>query len=542
MPQPSEVTVLKGRARKNEIEDALINPSTALASNVLLSDRNGGKAYLPVYRSALQSAGGSSAFAPSVTQDGTMTFFMESVAPPEIAGQAGGASPASASPTFALVLNASGAGTRFTLTEKREGGAISRLSARLSGNDLKQARAALFDASPNVAIEVTQTVKLAARQTQDFVNANWSNAAIRQGLLDLFQIPFDSAATYFMMASGGDPDFPNQYLVLKCGYRTQVAAPPLPGYVQWQVSWQNRAYNYYQDNQDRTRVFYLPDRFEFAKGPAGAPTVSLLQFTLPEGPATVESTRATFRAYGSPVVDFNRINNAAQALKERVGGTPQMVSLQDARSAKMSFTQYLPNAQVTGSDPAVQKNANIDLVAGLRNELNLNFDQFRALWAAIFSADPQNPLFRGWVDVELSDGKFKDRIDFNGRLPKDRETPFFDDILDTTTQSTYPAQFTVWTVAKVFAAGDPAPVEIDLTFAGGKTVALDASHLSADIQVERSIRDIVLGNQRPDEYPYRLRVMRDDGTVGCCEGKAKSDTPRVFITREEIAACTGGCS
>lgn len=543
MPQPSVVTVLKGRARKNEIDDAPINPSAALVSSVLMSNKAGGKAYLPVYRSAAQSAGGKEAFAPSVTDDGTLTFFVESVPPPEIARDAGGASAAAAATSFALVLNASGAGTRFAFNATREGGAISRLTMKLSGNDLKQVRAALFDANPNVAIEVTQTLKLAAQQTQDFINQNWSNPAIRQGLLDLFQIPFDSAATYYMMASGGDPDFPNQYLVLNCVYKTQTPAPPLPGYVQWQVGWQNRAYNYYQDNQDRTRIFYLPDRFEFAKGPAGAPSVSLLQFTLPEGPATVDRTRATFRVYGSPVVDFNRIQNAAQTLKERVGGVPQMVSLQDARNAKMTFTQYLPNAQATGSDPAVQKNAQIDLVAGLRNELDLNFDQFRALWAAIFSADPQNPLFRGWVDVELSDAKFKERIDFNGRLPKDRETPFFDDILDKTTQSTYPAQFTVKTVAKMFLEGSsPLPVAIELTFAGGKTITLEETKLEAQIQVERSIRDIVLGKQSPDEYPYKMQVVRDDGTSSCCDGVAKSDKPNVWILRDQIAKCTGGCS
>jgi hypothetical protein len=542
MSKPSAVTVVKGRARANELGEALITPSVSLSTGVILSNAAGAKSYLPVYRSAAQSAGGSEAFSASVTDDGTLTFFLESVPSPEIVREAGSAAAYLTGTSFALILNASGAGTRIPLKETREGGSIWRLSVKLSGNDLKQVRAALFDANPNVAIEVTQTVKLAARQTREFVDGNWSNAAIQQGLKDLFGgIPFDSASTYYGMASGSDPDFSNQYIVLNCTYRAQVPAPPLPGYVQWQVNWQNRAYNYYQDNQDRTRIFYLPDRFEFAKGPAGAPTVSLLQFTLPEGPVTVERTRATFRVYGRQIVDFNRIQNAAQSLKDKVGGAPQMVSLQDAHHAKMTFTQFLPNAQATASDPAVQANAVIDLSAGLRNELDLSFAQFRALWAAIFSGAPENPLFRGWVDVELSDGKYKDRIDFNGRLPKEQETPFFDDILDTSAEKIYPAQFKVKTFNKAF-EGEPAVLEIELIFTGGKTVTLSPEKLESQIQVERSIRDIVIGKQSPDKYPYKLRVVRDDGSIACCKGEAKSDTPTLWLTLKQISDCTDDCS
>lgn len=542
MPQPTTICVLKGRALKSELEGALITPSAGLESNVMFSSSQGHEAYLPVYQSAAQSAGGNSAFTPTVTEDGTISFFVEATAPAELAKQAGAASQAPASPSFALVLNASGEGRRFPLEATSEGGAIQRLRTRFSGDDLKQVRAALFDVNPNVAIEVTQTLKLAVQQTRNFVDANWSNATIRQGLLELFQIPFNTAATYYQMACGGDPDFPNQYLVMRCVYKAQTPAPPLPGFVQWQVNWKNRAYNYYQDNQDRERVFYLPDRFEFAEGPTGAPSVSLLQFTLPEGNATVERTRATFRLFGKPVVDLERIQNAVEALRGSLGKTPQMVPLEDAHGVRMTFTQCLPNSMATGSTAALQEHAQINLAAGLRNELDLNFAQFRALWAAIFSADRENPLFRGWVDVILSDGRYKERVDFDGRLPRERETQFFDDILDTTTESTYPANFQVQTFPSIFASGDAAVQELDVIFAGGKALALDAGNLSASVQLERSIRDIVLGNQRPDEYPYTLKVIRQDGTISCCPGVARSDTPRVWIGVDQVEQCTGKCS
>ncbi len=527
-----EVTVIKGRIRRNELGDALINPSASLASTALLTDAAGKRWYLPTFRPAAASADGRVAFETSVSDDGTFRFFLASTPPAD----AGDAAPRQTGTSFALVLNASGNGRRFPLQDRQQGD-VRELSVTLTGNDLKMARASLFDADPNVSIEVTQTLTLAAQQTQTFVSSNWDNNTIRRGLLDLFGgIPFDSASSYYMLASQADSEFGSDYLLLKASYLTQMPAPPLPGYVQWQVNWENRAYNYYQDNQDRTRIFYSPESFEFAKGPAGSPTVSLLSFSLPDGPDTVDKTRAAFRLYGRPVVNFDRIQHATLALKDKIGAAPQMVSLQDAHHVKTAFTQYLPNARASDSAPVEQANASIDLSEGLRNELALSFAQFRALWAAIFSTAPENPLFRGWVDVELLGGKFKERIDFNGRLPKDLEQSFFDDILDTSVENTYPATFTIKTVKKVF-DGDPAVVDITLTFAGGKTATLTEDQLVAQVVVERSIADIVIGKQSPDEYPYRMSVVRDDGTIAYCDGKARSDTPIMWLSRDQIAKC-----
>jgi hypothetical protein len=420
-------------------------------------------------------------------------------------------------------------------------GDLHTLTTRLAGGDLKEARTALFDAAPNVAIEVTQTLTLAAPQTREFVDANWRSEAIRRGLQDAFGgIPFDSAAQFYRVASRGD-DIANEYLVMKATYRALVPAPPLPGYIQRQVNWKDRAYNYYQDNRDPSRVFYLPERFEFAKGPAGAPTVSLLQFSLPEGETSVERTRATFRVYGTPVVDFDRIRNAAESLTASLGAAPQMVSLQDAHHVKTTFTQYLPNARATAGDPAVQANATISLGEGLRNELHLGFAQFRALWAAIFSTAPENPLFRGWVDVELSDGKFRDRIGFDGRLPADLEASFFDSILDTSADQTYAREVAVKTVKAVF-QGNPAVVEVEVDFPGGATAVLSPEKLASTVTVNRSVRDIVIGRQPQDEYPYRMRVVREDGAVGCCEGKAASASQNLWLSRDQVLNCTGPCS
>jgi hypothetical protein len=447
--------------------------------------------------------------------------------------------------SFRLVLDASGAGRRFPLNAKGEGGTIWRLSTKLAGDELQAARAALFDASPNVSIEVVQTVAMAAPLTQEFVDSNWSDGTIRRGLLNTYGgIPYDSAAMFYMMAEAAASDYSSGYMVLDYVNRTQVPAPPLPGYIEIPLPWKERMHNYYQDNQERNRVFYLPDKFEFDKGSKGTPTASLLQFSLPEGEGSdVEKTHATFSVYGRAVVENDRIQNAATLLKSKIGASPQMVPLQDAHQVKTTFTQTLPNERATSSDHAVQTGASIDLSAGLRNELKLNFAQFRALWAAIFSAAPENALFRGWVDVSLSDGKQKNRIDFIGRLPAVREAGFFDDIIDKSVwTTTYPAQFAVRTFSNTFAGEDPKVLEIEVTFPGSDTLTLTAQSLVSSVKVQRSIRDIVIGKQSPDEYPYKLKVIREDGTITCCAGTAKSDSKKLHLTLDEIKKCTGKCT
>ncbi len=529
------LTVAKGRVLKSELGSILIAVGGDLSAASPLVDAAGAPWYLPGYRSVAQTAGGTQTFSTSVQDDGTITFYLEGM---PTQGASGGAKPCEATTSFAMLLDASGTGKAFPLQATPQG-SIQKLTTKLAGVDLKAAREALFDANPNVAIQVTQSLSLAAQQTPDFIEKHWADADIQQGLLDLFGgIPATSAARFSSRSAQADSDFPNQFLVMGAVFASQVAAPALPGYLQYQVNWKDRAYNYYQDNQDRTRFFFLPERFEFAKGPEGAPTVSLLQFSVPVDNPSVDATRATFRLYGKPVVDFDRIQNAAQALGAKTGTTAQMVSLHDAHDVKTTFTQVLPNTPATDSSPAVQPNASIDLVAGLRNELNLNFAQFRRLWAAIFSSAPENPLFRGWIDVELSGGKFKERIDFDGRLPAAQEESFFDGILDTSDTGTFPARFTVKTFAKAF-GGTPAVLEVGLTFLGAKSLTLTADKLESTTILERSVRDIVIGNQIPDSYPYKLQVVRDDGSISCGDGIATSDTPNLWITLDQIAKCVG---
>jgi hypothetical protein len=539
-------TVLDSRVRRNELAGALINPDTGLSSAVLMEDAAGAKFFLPVYRSATQTTGGRQTFAPSLEDDGTLTFYLEAGAPPAIAAQVGAARPYVQGISFWLVLNPNGAATRIPLAAvEKDNNNIWRLSAKLAGGARKAASDALFDQSPNVAIEILQSLKVGAPLTQQFVKDNWSDPAILKGLFATFAgIGFDEASSFYTMALKADRDYPNEYMRLDCTYSERISAPPLPGYIQWQVNWGDRAFNYYQDNQERNRVFYLPDKFHLAKGPTNAPTVSLLQFTLPAGESSVEKTRATFRVYGEPVVQFARIEDAKRVLATKIGLVPTMVSIQDAHRVGKTFTQSLPNAAGTGSNPSLQNSATVDFVAGVRNELDLNFQQFLAVWAAIFSTAAENPIFRGWIDVQLLDGKYTDRIDFDGRIPKEQEKVYFDDILDTSREIIYSTSLMVSTLNQIFKAqpADKQVVALELTF-GSKVIALSESPtkdsvVKGSVVIERSIRDIVLGGQTAAAYDYSMRVVRANGTMTCCAGKAG---PSLWVMETQIAACTGDC-
>lgn len=528
--------VNRGRVRHSEMGAALVLSEPDLTAPQVLCGADGATCYLPAYRAAAQHAGGQEAFATRLDPDGTLTIFLSLARPEALRADRSGAHPRLQDTAFGLCFAQGQQG--LPLQAAFEGDSV-RLWVRLAGEDLVQVRSALFDTDPNVWVQVRHKVRLACPQTRAFVERNWHDDGIRAGLLGLFGgIPFASASSYFQMASAADPDFANQYLLLDGEYLSTAAVLPLPGYIQWQIECQGRVHNYYQDNRERSRIFYLPDRFELAAGPEGAPSLSLLQFSLPPDGGPVGDAQAVFRIFGNPVVDPLRIAAASKALSERIGTAVQMASLEDGNGVRKRFIQYLPNVQASNAAgiPSEQAHASIDLARGLRNELDLNFTQFRALWACIFSQAPEKTLFRGWVDVELADGRFTERIEFVGRLPQHRQASFFDDILDTSSTNTYPLVLSIHAMDRVFA--QPSGIlEVGLKFSNKTTVLLSPGQTTAEVSMERSIRDIVLGNQVPERYAYHMRVVREDGNILHGEFSEDSDNPSLWITPKMVDDC-----
>ncbi|MCG7564568.1 hypothetical protein [Pseudoalteromonas sp. McH1-42] len=534
----SNIKVLKGRATSSELGDALINPGASLKNKVVFQSANGTSSYLPNFENASEAVDGTTAFEPSLSENGELTIYVRPVPPASIKKQVVSATMVDRT-TFSLVLNASANETRIPLTKADVNG-YQKLTATLTGNNLKNAQESLHDASPNVAIEMTQKQTVAALQTKEFIKMNWSNKEIKDGLFaSMGGISMHSPDAFYNIASSADRDYPNQFLVMDITYVSRISAPSLPGFVRWQVSYDGRLYNYYQDNRDLRRVFFVPDYFEFAKGPKGQPSVTMLRFSIPEGANSIEQTDATFRFYGSPIVGMDRIAQAAQSLKDELGFMPIMTSIEDANGSEKAFTLSLPHEEDTSSNYVPQPKATIHLTeddkknGGLRDEVHLNFKQFIEVWAAIHSTAPENPLFRGWVDLTLSQGKFKEKINFNARVPAAQQAAFFDSILDQNSHQAYHTQLGIYTIPVLFDkptkfddGGEKKVYQIELNFSTSSTetqsVELNNARLQGKVTIKLPIRYIVCGLQTPNEYTYTLRVICDDGTMYKSDRKIKA--------------------
>jgi hypothetical protein len=526
---------------RNGLGQALITPDPELSHTAILTNVNNLKFYLPLYQNANQTSGGQETFAPTLTNDGTLTFYLNSVVPPELVGQTQKAAPYTSGISLTLMYNQDGQTRNIPLNLKDEGNNIWKASATLNSTQRQEVTTILFNTIPNAIIQVTQTVTLAGQLTEQFVNTNWSVPAIHEKLLSRFAggIKFPNAEVYYRRATEAYSEFSQQYMKLECSYVSQIGAPSLPGYIKLPVTWKDRVYNYYQDNQKLNRVFFVPDSFKLSTESHGKPSVSLLQFKTEDG--TIDNMVATFRFFAEPIAEYTRLENAKEQLAQHIGQELEMVSFQGVKGVSTELTLYLPNVEGTASIPKVQSNADIDLKQGLRNELNLSLKAFQALWEAIFSVAPEQPLFTGWVEIRIEDQKYQERINFDGRLEARQQTNYFDLILDEGTDTTYSKTLTVVTFPKLFEDSNNRIDEISVDF-GQETVRFTRPSkeekeklMEAKVTVKRSVRDIILGNGDLGVYPYTLQVVNANGRK-CYPSKTTSDT--IYITEEEIKKCT----
>ncbi len=526
---------------RNGLGQALITPDPELSHTAILTNVNNLKFYLPLYQNANQTSGGQETFAPTLTNDGTLTFYLNSVVPPELVGQTQKAAPYTSGISLTLMYNQDGQTRNIPLNLKDEGNNIWKASATLNSTQRQEVTTILFNTIPNAIIQVTQTVTLAGQLTEQFVNTNWSVPAIHEKLLSRFAggIKFPNAEVYYRRATEAYSEFSQQYMKLECSYVSQIGAPSLPGYIKLPVTWKDRVYNYYQDNQKLNRVFFVPDSFKLSTESHGKPSVSLLQFKTEDG--TIDNMVATFRFFAEPIAEYTRLENAKEQLAQHIGQELEMVSFQGVKGVSTELTLYLPNVEGTASIPKVQSNADIDLKQGLRNELNLSLKAFQALWEAIFSVAPEQPLFTGWVEIRIEDQKYQERINFDGRLEARQQTNYFDLILDEGTDTTYSKTLTVVTFPKLFEDSNNRIDEISVDF-GQETVRFTRPSkeekeklMEAKVTVKRSVRDIILGNGDLGVYPYTLQVVNANGRK-CYLSKTTSDT--IYITEDEIKKCT----
>ncbi len=531
---------------RSAIGAALINPDPTLPADVLMRSLNNAVHFIPTFQNATQAAGGKEIYAPSLSPDGQLTVYLEAVPPAPVSGQLGGATAVMPEISVTLCFNQSGRQQQVVLSAQDQGNNIWQLSARLAGAELQALRSVLFDSVPSANLMVTRKVRMAAQLTEGFVETNWKNEDVREALKQTFSgaIPFHTASQFYQIVQQAYPSFPQEFMVMDGSYGSQIAMPPLPGFIQWQITWEGQAHNYYQDNQQLNRIFFLPDNFALAIEPLGGPTLSLLKFHMPD--ANVENAQATFRFFGSATANFNRIADAKSQLTGKIGQKPDMVSLQYASDVTKTFTLTLPNAAGTASNPRPQPNAQIDLYKGLRNEVQLGFTAFQALWAAIFSDRPEQTIFTGWVDVGLSNGKFMNRISFVGRLPTGKQADYYNEIIDQGSDVNYSNTLGVNVPAGLFATtADPQVLALNLIFGPNTTASIEAPSggdhgpmLKTSVTVNRSISDILLGKASGGTYDYTLKVVTLESEK-CCQKVASSD--QIYITLDDIKDCDGSC-
>ena len=277
----------------------------------------------------------------------------------------------------------------------------------------------------------------------------------------------------------------------------------------------------------------------------GAPTVSLLQFTKadPNAPASVKNTNANFRFYGKAVVDGSRIADAKNQLRSRIHQEPQMVSLQDADGVHTQMSLALPNATGTSGSQRIQQAANIKLRDGITNQIVLGFEAFKALWAAIFSDEPQQTLFTGWVDATFSGGKYAERVDFRGRLAKGDMETYYSDIVDTQSDINYQTSYEIMMPRVLFSSLKLLMVTVTI---GDKSVSLTdpgdsgPALLKEPLVLDRSASDLLLGLAADADNSYSLQLMKDDGSTTCCEGTAS--TNQIILAKTALESCTGACT
>ena len=524
---------------KNQLANTLISPNNELEDDAQFTNPSGRKFYVPRYRLAAQSAGGVRAFDPELSRDGLLTFPFLSQAPPSLAGRSDDATPVTA-------------GTSVTIEFRREGETkpqkeplkfspqkdnVWNATYKARDDATHQAlRTVLTQAEPAAQLIVERRVDVAALLTGEFVSKWWDNENVRDKLKSrLSLIEFGSAAMYNseglpLVIGSGDC-----YFVVECVYREEIPCPRLPGLVPGVLTWSNKAYTYYQDSRHPGRVYYLPDGFTLESPPDSAPDASFLRFKTPDG--TFENMSATFRFYARPRVEPSRIEAARAEYRKLIGKDPEMLSVQSAKEValKSKLFLYLPIADGTASKSQELADQEVNLADHIRGEVNLSFAAFQAVWNAIFAESPEQRIFAGWVDLDLQDGSYKDRVEFQLRLPKASMEKYFGEIyqIQETSDSLYKTlTFEAPRVLFEAPADDPV-LALQIAFEDGASVELKAPPESKKtLTVKQKVASVVLGEAAPDLYSYTLTVIRPSGRR--CAKKKTDKSASIWVTKADI--------
>ena len=518
-----------------------------LNTDRLFHDITNTSGYIEAFEDGSDTAGGTSAFLPSFSEAGVVTFFLNSSAPASLAGSISGAKVIDATVSISLKSTNVLDDQQIPMQFERAGDKLT-LTSLIPESQRDAVRAILFDSSPDCSIHIEQSVRVATLMTKDFIKGHWDNDKIRMAVQKrLPGFGSDQDADYFLsMLDATGIDYQNLYMFMQATYVTDIQAPALPGFIQRPVNFNGKAYNYYQDNRNPDQVYYLPDSFELGQAPDGSPYVSLLEFQTEKG--VLEDMRALFRFYASATTNQSRIEDARSQLKASLARPGvNLLPLTTSNYVKANLSLYLPDESGQTSSKVPRPDASIKLEEGFSDELHLSFKAFQTLWAAIFTGGPEQVVFTGEISVQISGGRFTERVAFNGRMSggAEREQAYFQQLIKEGKDNRYHIDIDFYVFNSIFAPEGgvgaltmnfgsdyaSAPLEFNASDCEeGKTF------IQKKITLQRLVSDIILHKDVPDVFEYVMKVIREDGPPTCCTHE--TEVGGVYVNKSQVADCT----
>ncbi|HXZ14846.1 MAG TPA: hypothetical protein VEH77_02525, partial [Roseiarcus sp.] len=183
----------------------------------------------------------------------------------------------------------------------------------------------------------------------------------------------------------------------------------LPGWNVLRVNWNGRAYPYYQSTDEPAQVYFLPDAFKVDRQPAPphAPAITVAAVG-----ADMTNMQMTLTYLASPVWDPGRIAAAATELQSTLAlQAPPTLALFQATTTALLLSVPNPDGS-EGAAVLPQKDALIDVAAGIKGSVTMSVTQFRQVYNALF--DAESALLSGEVQVTV--GTDVARVPFGARI------------------------------------------------------------------------------------------------------------------------------
>ena len=292
-------------------------------------------------------------------------------------------------------------------------------------------------------------------------------------------------------------------------------AGQLPGWNVCAVNWNGRRYTYYQATNQPTQVYFLPDAFKVGRQPTPPRRPSL---AVAVSGADIASMQMTLSYSAVPVWNPQRISAAATELQKTLAlqGPPSLALFQAANTALLLS---LPGGDDGGgSSLAPQKDALIDLTAGVQGAITMGLAQFRQVYNALF--DTRSALLSGEVQVtvgtDVAHIPFIARVaDMDGDIVDiDVSVDTGNNVLKATLRNAIESPVHVQSIGGTIIHGDKpiassvtatsAPVPVDLAPAGSQaagTLTVTLSPATSDVltNIAGSLLGDLLGGTKPTD-------------------------------------------